>query len=283
MTATYPMSIKSFLTYEDQHGPVTGPDDKSIIYAYIVNEIHDEVLAVEKIMGLHPFTSPGLTDLGSTLKSLVDTKSPRLHTHTHFSLLWDSPANDHPQYSLTNGTSAFTSPVNGIPGNYGNQLITLGQVQSMQASGQLMTGTDIQNAVAASLAAFGVTCTGAPCVIAGAGTPPGIRGTGQGPEIGPPPATSQWVITGGGRQGYTDLNGMLNVSFGQAFRSTVVAFIFMRLPMPETSVYGYKYQYMEDQLLLHNISPSGATVQFAEDVHIDRQAWVNMCWIGIGF
>jgi hypothetical protein len=252
MPATYPISIKTFITYEDQHGPITGPSDPSIIYAYITNEIHDEVIAVEKVMGLHPFTSPGETTLGGTLKDIFQTKAPRVHTHSHNFML-NRGADDHPQYVRTDGTRGFSpNPVGGVPGWYGNQLITLGQMTQMQNNGQMMTTPGLEWLVGVMESQFGYTCPG------------------------------PWTITGGQSYGYTDQNGYLNVNFGGAFRSGILSFVYMRLPMPGGSHYGYTYRFVEDQLLLRNLTRFGATIQFAEDVSVDRSAWVALSWIAIG-
>jgi hypothetical protein len=259
--ATYPHDIKVFVTYTDQPPPHT-PPDTSVIWSYIVDEIHGEILAVEHTMGATPWTAPGQTTLSGSMTAIYQGKAPRTHLHTHGSLTGDSAGDDHPRYVRTDGARGFANPVTSPPAWEGHQLMRLDQAQGIGG----LTAAAMNNLLQAILAPLHPVSGGFPVS----------------PQWGPPPGQG-WKLIGGANVGYTDQNGYLFINFEPAFATTVISFTFMRLPVPGRSRLGYTYQYMEDQLILKQISPAGATVQFIEDIVIDRRAWCCMSWLAVGY
>jgi hypothetical protein len=271
MPADYPKAIKSFYTYQDQ--PWKGallPDgsDPSIDYAYITNEINDEVAAFEKAIGPRPFMVPGTTTLSGSITWLYAFKADVDHNHYHWQTVYHSLItppehfDDHTNYVRTDGSRGFSAPEVSPPGLVDSQLVNLSQVKA----GNWITLEEFEFILALALAQNHVTgCGGQPWL------------------WGPPPVNTAWKLTGGWSYGYTDYNGNIYVPFGSAFQSMVLTFVFMKMPIPGRSHYGYTYNYQEDQLLLQGIDTRGAIVRFSEDNAIDRQAWVTMSWIACGY
>lgn len=122
ITASYPLVVKIFQTLVDEITTIDAAD---------INEIHDEIVAIETTLGLSPYTGTPYTNLAEALTDLYNTKADSDHDHDHSDLLGlDNPV-AHPQYSLIDGSVPFTGPVSGVPAVAGNQLATLGQVQGL--------------------------------------------------------------------------------------------------------------------------------------------------------
>lgn len=277
MAASYPISVKSFLTYQDQPGSnniVPDPDhpgqtvDLTIDRAKITNEIHDEVIAVEKTIGIPALAIiPGLRTYGSELNFLYNNKSsgivdptnnaiyplpPPSHNHTH-AYLAGNDADVHPQYMRVDGARSFSAPVSSPNAAGGHQLATLAQAQ---APGYL-------NSAQVAAAVDSVVDSVAPYPMKG-------------------PAPQRYRMTGGHFSGITDANGNVRIDYSAARFSGVLTFVYMKNPFPGGSAYGYVYQYEEDQLVLQEIDNNGAWIQFIEDIVVDRQALVSMTWMAVG-
>jgi hypothetical protein len=284
MAASYPTSIKSFLTYQDQPpGPTsivpdpTNPGatvDLTIDRAKATNEIHDEVIAMETAIGLGTQATiviPGTRTMGAEINALYNGKAwgrvdpnnnaiyPNVmptHNHPHNQLSGKN-ADDHPQYMRVDGTRGFTNPVNGQWATAMNDLVTLAQVES---AGYL-NYNQVQSVIEETILAE---------------TPYPVRGPY------PQPWPQRYRMTGGVSSGYTDSNGMLRVDYSDANFVGVLTFVYMKLPFPGRSAYGYVYQYEEDQLVLFEVDNQGAWIIFTEDIVVDRQAWVAMVWMVVG-
>ena len=285
MPASYPVSIKSFLTYQDQPGSnniIQDPDkppgqtvDLTIDRAKATNEIHDEIIAMEQTIGAVGRTNfamiPGLTTMGSEIEFLFNGKSPGRvdpsnnviyplptpsHNHFHHQLS-GLGADVHPQYMRVDGSRGFSAPVSGQPGSAMNDLATLGQVQGM----------DYLNY---SQVEFVVYTT--------------VRSEADYPVIGPYPqvAPLRYRMTGGCLNGRTDSNGWIRIDYSAANFIGILTVVYMKLPFSGTSLSGYTYQYEEDQLLLMEIDNQGAWIQFTEDIVVDRQATVALTWLVVG-
>jgi hypothetical protein len=265
MTAQYPTSLASFVTYQDQPGPLALTLDT----AFITNQIHDEVVAVEKTIGVRPWVNtppsppavlqtkttttpkPPPKTLGGSVAYLYMNKAGLVHEHVHASLA-NLLVDAHTQYMPVNASRGFSAPITSPPAAHSNQLVNYSQVDGVG-----ITTTQMQDIINNELAH----------------------------QNGPPAQSwySQFKIMGGVAQGYTDANGLLYVPFGSGFRTGVLTFVYMKMPYYLPSYfYGYVYQYEEDQLVLASLTDQGATIQFIEDIQVDRQAWVSMCWIAVG-
>jgi hypothetical protein len=292
MPASWPLAIKDFVTYQDQ----PGPDNKTIIYAVVVNEMTNEVESIEKNIGARPYMAPGMRTLGLTVEWLWLNKAPLVHSHVHWSSVYGGQvvdgtwqiqlpyvdmtkqSDDHspsPQstpsfagYVRTDGLRGFTQPVASPPAWNANQLVRLDQVKQHSPATQndFVTVPQFEYIEAVMFGGSHVTGTG--------GTPW---------MWGAPPYNTAWRITGGWQTGFTDYNGNVFVPFNGVFQRMILTFNFMRMPDAGRSHYGYIYQYMEDQLILQGISTQGAIIQFREDNAIDRQAWITFTWIAVGF
>jgi hypothetical protein len=278
VAATYPTSIKSFLTYQDQPGDVNhivpDPDkpgstvDLTIDRSKVTNEIHDEVIAMEKTIGVpgKP-TIPGLRSMASEIKYLYYNKSPGIvdpdnnaiyplplpsHNHLHTFLTGNS-ADVHPQYMRVDGGRSFSAPVTSPNASAGYQLVTLGQATSRGYLNSAQVTSTVQDA---------------------------LSDVSSYPVKGPAP--QRYRMTGGHYYGLSDLNGNIRIDYSDAHFSGILSFVYMKNPYPGASTYGYTYQYEEDQLVLLEIDNNGAWIQFIEDIVVDRQAWVAMTWMAVG-
>lgn len=126
MAASYPTSIKQFLTFADQPGDPTHPE-LTLIYAFHINELHDEIIAIEKTIGTLPFAGLPFQTLNRLIKDLYNNKSPVVHFHHHRAISANGVGNDHTQLLRTDGTVAATAPLGGVAGTNPSTLITLGQ------------------------------------------------------------------------------------------------------------------------------------------------------------
>jgi hypothetical protein len=260
----YPIQLRDFCTYQDQPGdgnhmlttvdPSTGlpvMTDLTVDKAAVTNDMHLEVVAIEKTIGVRPFTPPGCTTLGQAIGWLYLNTAAMAHMHLHANMQALS-ADDHSEYALVNGKRAFTRPITAPAAKSGNQLVNYSQI----TGAGYLTQAQFQSMFNSSLARKGSEAT----------SPQG-----------------RLKIMGGVAQGYTNANGNLYVQFGAGFPSAVISFVYMKLPFPGMSMLGwYNYQYMEDQLVLLSLDKNGAWIQFIEDIQVDRQATVCMCWQAIG-
>jgi len=274
MAASYPTSIKSFLTYQNQPGDnnhivpdpnnPTQPIDLTIDRAKVTNEIHDEITAIEKTMGVLPFQQP----MGGAIVDLFYNKSPGIadpitgavppdpppsHDHIH-QQTGGRDADDHPMYMRVDGARGFSAPVSAPDAWDASQLVTLHQGQASGLnSGQV--NSIIQTALSNAISPY-----------------PPLTG----------PAAQRYRMTGGFLYGYTNNSGNIYVDYSAAHFSGILTFVYVKNPHPGTSAFGYKYQYQEDQLGLVSISNQGAWIKFIEDIVVDRQAHVALTWMVVG-
>jgi hypothetical protein len=260
----YPIQLRDFCTYQDQPGdgshilttidPVTDLPvitDLTIDKAAVTNDMHMEIISIERTIGTRPFTPPQCTTVGQAIGWLYNNTADLVHMHLHVNTQ-ALAADDHHEYALRDGDRAFQRPITSPPAKGGNQLVNYSQVTG---AGYLTTA-QLESLLTAHL-------------------------TSQGPEATSP--YGRLKIIGGVAQGYTNANGNLYVPFGAGFRTAVISFVYMKMPFPGLSMLGwYNYQYMEDQLTLLSLDNNGAWIQFIEDIQVDRQATVCMCWQAIG-
>lgn len=277
----YPVAIRDFLTYQNQPGDsghmLTSPDpnnpgnfivtDLTLDAASVTRDLQTEILSLEKIIGVRPYMVPQQPTMGKSVLWLNGNKSPGhadpnnhnninptpapSHNHAHKSSM-SLNADDHPQYVRVDGTRGFYNPVNGHPATASTHMVTLTQAR---AAG--LTAAQVESIIQTSLAR-----------------------TSDHPITGP--TAGRYRMTGGQFYGPSDVNGNIFLNFGANF-SRLVTFVFMKMPFPGGSMLGWgTFQYMEDQLILLALSPAGATIQFLEDIVVDRQAAVSLCWMAVG-
>ena len=121
MAATFPAAIKVFTVFHDY---------TDIIWALSINECHDEIVALEKIVGANPFLGTPFTSVGGAIQYLYNNKAPTNHTHLHHSNLEDAIGNDHPQYMQVTGYPGFSRPVGGVAGSAPADLVPLSRLRS---------------------------------------------------------------------------------------------------------------------------------------------------------
>lgn len=314
MPASYPVSLATFLTYYDQPpDPVGKPGvktakasdgtliDLTIDAALITRQIQQEIVAIEKTIGANPFRIPELRGTPPGPKNppavamqgylshsihwllfntawgradsngVVPPTPPPSHNHTHGHMLSNGPTfdqhhritsvpDDHPQYMRRDGSRAFTHPVAGRNATDAHHLVTLGQVQGLTAA---QVNQTIQDELTENL------------------VDPFFPGVALKPMTGPD--SRRWRLTGGYFYGPTDVNGNIYIDFSRARFSGLASFSYMKHQFPGQSMLGwYNFQYMEDQLILLNLSAQGAWIQFLEDIVVDRQANVAMTWMALG-
>jgi hypothetical protein len=245
--AVFPSAIKIFSVFHDY---------TDIIWAISINECHDEIQALESLLGVNPFQGTPYTTVGGAIQDLYANKAPTNHTHTHANLLDDAVTNDHPQYILTTGQPGFSGPVGGIAGGAGNDLVPLNQLQSFG----YLNAAQVQAMVNAAL---GNLMAGAP----------------GGPALAGAAASPAWRIQGGLKSGLTDGAGRISVSFNPGYGRCLQAFVCTKLP-PQGG--GPPYNWIEAQVTLVGVSGAGATVQFSHDYSWQPHQWVTFTWIAIG-
>lgn len=183
--ATWPNAVKSFTSKVDL---------QDINYAEDINEIQNEVEALETYLGANPYLNLPYATLNAALLDLFTNKAPTTHNHVHKSLTGDATGNDHPQYALLTGAT-FTGPVTAPPAQTGAQLATLGQLQAQgladEAAVQAQINTQLQ-----------YRCSGA--------------SSGSVALIGNPTFFG-WTLIGGYNEGCTDSNGHLTCLFGHTY------------------------------------------------------------------
>jgi len=276
----YPVAIRDFVTYLNQPWntsknlvttnpnppPATITTDLTLFLAAVNRDLQTEILSLEKTIGIRPFTVPRNPTLGKSIQWLYSQISPGSidargainplptpsHTHPHKqSAALD--ADDHPQYMRVDGTRGFTKPVTAPPGSHVNNLITLSQAQ-----GAGLTAAQVQSIINSTLA-----------------------NTSDYPITGP--TAGRWTMAGGYYYGPSDRYGNIWIDFNACNFHQVLSFVYMKMPFPGGSMLGWPaYQYMEDQLILLTLDNRGATIQFIEDIVVDRSATVAMTWIALG-
>lgn len=264
----YPLAIRDFVTYLDQPGGsgryliiqnqdgTTTTIDLTLDSAVVTKDLHTEIISLESVIGTNPFMAPGASTVGASIRYLYNYKADLTHTHRHF-MSKNLTADDHPQYMRHDGARPFRAPVTAPGAVSAHELINLSQAK---AAG--LTYTQVQSIITNTLAAQKLV--------------PGDHNI-TGPD------NRRWKMAGGVAQGYTDSNGNLWVDLSPARFNGILSFNFMKMPFPGGSMLGwYAYQYMEDQLILMALSNSGAMIQFIEDIRVDRQALVCMCWLALG-
>ena len=264
MASSYPVSIKTFQTFVDY---------QDVNYAENLNEIHDEVLAIEETLGVLPFSGlpTSYTSLNAALTDLYANKASAGHTHTHSSLQGDSTGNDHSQYALLSGAT-FTGPVTAPPAVLPGQLATLAQLQNAGLADQ----STVQAQIDAELAN---RCTGAP--------------SGSVPLVGRP-AGYGWVLTGGYNEGCTGAApagpGQITCQFESAFSNCVQAFIPTKAgiglgsnPFPNSYFPCTPYTPGLVEIEVVSCTLSSATVQFNnKDTGLPISNLVAFTWLAIG-
>lgn len=284
----YPFWIREFVTYKDQPAGIAGDGvtitDPTKVYvagdgtltdltldsAVVTKDLQTEITSLEQTIGAPAYLVPKTTSLGASIQWLYTHKStgqvdsrgaimpPPAPTHSHLHQASTAlNADDHPMYMRVDGGRAFSAPVTAPAATNAHQLINLSQAK---VAG--LNSSQVQTIINQTLAAQKLV--------------PGEAGV-TGPD------GRRWKLAGGVAQGYTDVNGNLWVDLTPCQFSGILSFIFMKMPFPGLSMLGwYNYQYMEDQLLLLGLSTQGALIQFIEDIRVDRQATVCMCWIALG-
>lgn len=276
----YPVAIRDFVTYLNQPWnstksittpnpnppPSTLTTDLTLFLATVNRDLQTEILSLEKTIGIRPFTVPRQATIGKSIQWLYSNTSPGRvdargainplptpsHTHVHAQSA-DLKADDHLQYTRVDGTRGFTRPVTAPPGSHTNSLITLAQAR---AAG--LTAAQVQSIINSSLAT-----------------------TSDYPITGP--TAGRYLMAGGYYNGSSDIYGNIWIDFGACHFHRVLSFVYMKVPFPGGSMLGWPaFQYMEDQLILLTLDNRGATIQFIEDIVVDRSATVAMTWIALG-
>jgi len=264
----YPLAIRDFVTYQNQPQDGTkifvaqNPDgttttiDLTLDSATVTRDLHTEIISLEQTIGAKPFMVPTTNTVGGSIRWLYGNKSDIIHSHLHRTST-ALGADDHPQYMRVDGTRRFTAPVTAPGATKGNDLINLSQAKTAG-----LNSSQVQGIINSTLAAQKFV-------------------SGEANLTGPD--GRRWKMAGGMAQGYTDINGNLTVDLTPARFSGIRSFIYCKMPFPGGSMLGwYAYQYMEDQLVLLGLSNTTAIIQFIEDIRVDRQALVCMCWMALG-
>jgi len=259
----YPQAIRNFVTYLDQPG---GPDrflvtantqgggttttDVTLDAAAVTRDVQTEIVSLETVIGIRPWTVPGTVDIGGSIRWLynnkaagrVDTRNeippapPPSHNHVHAQSTGLN-ADDHPIYMRVDGTRHFSAAVLGKNGTAGNHLLTLGQVQP---GGPLA----------------GLTSSQVQAIIQGL-----INASSNNPCRGPD--SRRWKMAGGVAQGYTDANGNLAFSIAAAKFNGILSFLFMKMPHAGTTAVNLSFTLSGDVLFAFDSSAlsSGAVAE----------------------
>jgi hypothetical protein len=256
VAASYPRALKVFSVFHDY---------TDVIWAVSINECHDEILALEKTLGLSPFKGTPYTTFGGAIQDLYVNKAPTNHTHTHKNLLNDNLGNDHPQYIMVSGYPGFSHPVGGKAGSNANDLVPLSQLRGLG----YQNSAQVQAAVQAALGNLMAGARGGPAL-----WPPGLN------------EAPNWTIQGGIFSGCTDGSGRVTMSWPtpSAFVHCVQAFTCTKIP-PQPPAGGFPctpYNWIEAQVTLLSASNANVTVQFSHDYSWQPNMWVTFSWIAIG-
>jgi hypothetical protein len=252
MPAAYPTALKVFQTFHDY---------TDIIWAISINECHDEILALESILGINPFRSTPYTTFGGAIADLYANKAPINHTHVHRNLLDDTQGNDHPQYIMVSGYPGFSHPVAGKAGNNPADLVPLSQMRSFGFVNGALVQDMVDDAVGNLMA--------------------GVWG---GPPLAGAAASPNWHLTGGVASGCTDGGGRVTINFGASYPHCVQAVTCAKIP-PQTPPGGFPcppYNWIEAQVTLVAVSGTQAVFQFSHDYSWQAGQWVSLSWMAIG-
>ena len=248
MAATYPLALKVFNTFHDY---------TDVIWAYSVNEIHDEVIAIEQVLGTAPFLGTPYTSFAGAIQDLYANKAPTNHTHVHATLLNDNQGNDHPQYMMVNGYPGFSRPVSGQRATALTHLLPLSQLYSFG----YQNTAQVEAAIEAALGNL-------------------MSGANGGPPLAGPAQAPNFKVQGGLFSGCTDGNGQVVVPFGTPM-GTVQAFVCTKIP-PQGSQPCPPYNWIEAQVTLVGAAGGYAVVQFSHDYSWQPYMHVSLTWIVIG-
>jgi hypothetical protein len=251
MAATFPQALKVFTTFHDY---------TDVIWAYSINEIHDEVVAIENILGTTPFFGTPYTTFGGAIQDLYANKAPTLHTHVHSTMIGDNQGNDHPQYIQVSGYPGFSGPVAGKNASAGGHLLPLGQLFSFG----FQTAASVEAAVENALQFLMTGAYGG-----GALAPAGYI------------AAPNFIVQGGEFTGCTNGSGQIFVPFGTPM-AVVQAFVATKMPPEAPTQPCPPYNWIEAQITLVGASGYGAVVQFSHDYSLQPNMWVTLTWIAIG-
>jgi outer membrane protein OmpA-like peptidoglycan-associated protein len=228
VAASYPAAIKSFATFADQPGDPNSPD-LTIVHAQHLNELHDEVRAIETTLGAAPFVGLPFQSLNRLLLDLRANKAPLVHRHGHSDLGGDAAGNDHPQYARTDGSTAFTAPIGGVAATRGDQLVTWGQAQNAG----FLTASQVNSQITAGLLGF-------------------LRGVPNG-----------LACTGGFHIEATDPNGNITVWYPGIFRNNPV-FVFAKSPVVRNPTPFPPYLPGRDYLKFQAVFPDHAVLHYQQ-------------------
>jgi len=260
---TYPSAVKIFPTFVDY---------TDVIFAHSVNELHNEIVSVETVLGTwsdgREIDGTPYTSFSIAINDLFNTKAPINHQHSHHNLqdlvtnsTTGQVQDDHAQYIRCDGHRAFTGPVAGVWAQRGDQLVPLSQLQSF---GYI----NVDQAIWLIDLALGNLVTGV--------------FSGSGPTYGPGPGAPTWRLTGGVFAGVTDGNGILYCPFNGAFQQCVQGFVATKMPVG-AGQRAAPYNYIEAQLTLFYIDLWGAQVQFSHDYSFQPGLWAEFTWLAIGY
>jgi hypothetical protein len=247
-TPVYPAALKVFSVYHDY---------TDIIWSISVNEIHDEVLSIEKVLGANPFASTPYSTFSGAVQDLYNSKAPLNHTHAH-GTLQNLNFDDHKEYVLANGSRGFTGPVAGVAGS-GNDLVPLHQLQALG----YITSSQAQSLINGTVGNLMVGDWGGPAL------------------YGSQPAAPTWSIRGGVASGCTDGSGRVAIGLGPSFRQCVQAFACTKIPAASGQPCP-PYNWIEAQVTLVGVNLAQAILQFSHDYSWQPGMWVSLTWMAIG-
>jgi hypothetical protein len=253
MPATYPNAIKVFQTFHDY---------TDIIWAISINECHDEIVALENLLGIKPFTGTPYTTFGGAIYDLYMNKAPLTHTHEHRNLLDDNQGNDHPQYIQVNGYPGFTHPVTGKAGTNSADLVPLSQLNGMG----YQNAAQVQAAINAALGNLMAGARGGPPLLV----------------VGNPNVAPAWVIQGGIYSQVTDAGGRINIPFNHNYPNLVQAFTATKLPPQGNPGPAPNYNWIEAQTTIVGVGSNYVTLQVSHDYSWQGGMWFTCSWIAIG-
>ena len=250
MPATFPHALKVFSVFHDY---------TDIIYALSVNEMHDEIIAIESTLGLNPFATTTYTTFGGAIQDLYNNKAPTTHTHEHKNLLDDTQGNDHPQYIQVTGAPGFSHPVSGHAGTASSDLVPLSQLQAFGYQNSAQVASAVDRALVNLMT--------------------GVQGGA--PLLGSTSPTPSWRLNGGVIADCTDDNGWIFCNFGDGYANCVQAIVATKLP-PQPGSPCPPYNWIEAQLTLVQVFGDGFQVQFSHDYSIQANMSVCFSWLSIG-
>jgi hypothetical protein len=131
MSASFPAQVKIFQFFVDGF---------NINYAAHIDELHDEVVAIETFIGTTEFSPIPFPDIVTMLLTMYAGTTPLPHTHAHDPsatdgmYLTDLGSDTHSQYPRADGVRGFSAPVPGKDALVPTQLATKHQVDAGDAS-----------------------------------------------------------------------------------------------------------------------------------------------------